>query len=568
MAEHLVLAQLAAEAAVQAEASAQMHLEALNRTITVVNHLALEPDVGDLDAGAGVRAAVDVDRDRDVELRIDVLEPLLQVGHQALCAHPRLGEAQLAVLDAGAGHQVAPPMRRPRRQAERLQRADHAVELVVGHVEDDQFLVRGEPHSVRAGLLGDVGDGRQDRAGDASGDRGDTHGVAAVLQPLHPDVVDRVSRRLEGRTVDQRALEVLGLDNLPEFLDAPVLDQELQPRLGPQAPVAVVAERRGDGLPDVGHLVQRHPRAEPLAQHRVGGQATADPHVQPGAVLGVVDADERDVVDLVDDVLQAGDRGLVLARKVGVLGLADVAPHDLVDGGRGVEHFVQRLARERRAEHHARAVAARLGGLQADGLQPPPDLRDVLHLDPVHLQVLAVGDVGGVAGELGGQLAERAQLLDSQCAAIAAHPHHEVLRLDRFDVLITGPGAVVALLTLRVEAPPAESAAQVVLVDAVESTQRVDVLDAGPHVEGGVVLLVLFVGVQRLAVAERPLAFTAMLGGTGPSLGHCGVAPCQSRHSERANHRGCPAAQIRMPAGSSGGRVYGIKADSNSYKRA
>jgi hypothetical protein len=31
---------------------------------------------------------------------------------------------------------------------------------------------------------------------------------------------------------------------------------------------------------------------------------------------------------------------------------------------------------------------------------------------------------------------------------------------------------------------------------------------------------------------------------------------------------GCPAAQIRRPAESTGGRVYDIKADNNRYKRA
>ena len=94
-----------------------------------------------------------------------------------------------------------------------------------------------------------------------------------------------------------------------------------------------------------------------------------------------------------------------------------------------------------------------------------------------------------------------------QGAAVAAHPHHEVLGLEDVDVLVAGPGAVVALLTLGVEAPPAHPAAQVLLVDAVEALLGVDVLDAGAHVERVVVLLELLVGVERLAIAERPLAF-------------------------------------------------------------
>src|SRR6202020_343121 len=99
--------------------------------------------------------------------------------------------------------------------------------------------------------------------------------------------------------------------------------------------------------PYLGHLFERDPGADPLAQHRVGGQSATDPQVQPGSVLGVVDADEGDVVDLVHDILQTRDRGLVLAWQVGELGLADVTAHDLVDRPGRVEHFVDRLAGQR-----------------------------------------------------------------------------------------------------------------------------------------------------------------------------------------------------------------------------
>ena len=60
-------------------------------------------------------------------------------------------------------------------------------------------------------------------------------------------------------------------------------------------------------------------------------------------------------------------------------------------------------------------------------------------------------------------------------------------------------------LALGVEAPPAEPAAQVLRVDGGEAAVRVDVLDPGPDVERVVVLLDPLVGVERLAVAERPL---------------------------------------------------------------
>ena len=146
------------------------------------------------------------------------------------------------------------------------------------------------------------------------------------------------------------------------------------------------------------------------------------------------------------------------------------------------------------------------------------------------LDVLAVGQIGGVAAEFRGDLAEGAQLLDIQSAGVAADAHHEVFGLEQVDVLVTGQGAVVALFALGVEAPPAEAAAQIALVDAVETLLGVDVLDAGANVERVVVLLGLLVGVQRLAVTERPLALGATLAATGaralPGFGGAGEDGC------------------------------------------
>ena len=97
--------------------------------------------------------------------------------------------------------------------------------------------------SLRSRLLGQVGDRGQDRAGYPTGDRRDANGVEPVLQPLHADVVDRAGERLRRRAVDEFAFEVLGFEHLAELLDAPVFDEELQPGLGPQSPIAVVTEQ-------------------------------------------------------------------------------------------------------------------------------------------------------------------------------------------------------------------------------------------------------------------------------------------------------------------------------------
>jgi hypothetical protein len=133
----------------------------------------------------------------------------------------------------------------------------------------------------------------------------------------------------------------------------------------------------------------------------------------------------------------------------------------------------------------------------------------------VILQVLPIRDIGGVAAELRRDLAQRAQRRRRQGTPVAAHPHHEVLGLEQFGVLITSPRAVVTLLTLGVEAHPAHPTAQVVLVDGVKPLDRVGVRDSCPHIQGIVVLLELFVGVERLAMAERPLPFVARLSGLG-----------------------------------------------------
>src|SRR6478672_5938738 len=101
---HLQPAQLTAERRVGPERAAQVYLEPL----AAVHGRALKPDVGDLEPGAGVGAAVDVDADRGVEAGQPPLQLPVQVGGPLLGLHDR----QLAELDPGAGHRAAPERRR------------------------------------------------------------------------------------------------------------------------------------------------------------------------------------------------------------------------------------------------------------------------------------------------------------------------------------------------------------------------------------------------------------------------------------------------------------------------
>ncbi len=324
-----------------------------------------------------------------------------------------------------------------------------------------------------------------------------------------------------GVAVDEGAVEVLALEHLAEPLHAPVLEQELQARSRAQPAVAVVPEHRDHALPHVGHLVERDPHAELLREHRVGGQAAPDPEVEAGPVHRVRRTHEGDVVDLGGDVLArvAADRGLELAGQVGVLRVAEVAAGDLLDRGRAVDDLVGRDAGDGGAEHHARGVAAGLERVEADRVEPLPDGGHVLDADPVQLHVLPVGDVGGVAGVRRADLADRAELLGGELAAVDADPHHEELGVELLGLEGAGLAAVEAGLALGVEPHPAEAAAQVAAVDRGEAAPGVDVLDAGPDVERVVVLLGLLVGVQRLAVAERPLALAALGPGAARAAG-------------------------------------------------
>ena len=76
-----------------------------------------------------------------------------------------------------------------------------------------------------------------------------------------------------------------------------------------------------------------------------------------------------------------------------------------------------------------------------------------------------------------GDLADDAQLLGGERAAVDPHAQHEVLvfelvRLERGGLAAVDPG-----LALGVQAPPAEAAVQVVAVDGVEALLGVDGLD-------------------------------------------------------------------------------------------
>ena len=117
-----------------------------------------------------------------------------------------------------------------------------------------------------------------------------------------------------------------------------------------------------------------------------------------------------------------------------------------------------------------------------------------------------------------------------QLPAVDADPHHEVRVLELLGLQDGGLAAGDALGALGVEAHPAHPAAQVARVDAVEAGLRVDVEDPLADVEAVVVLLHPLVRVERLAVAERPLALAALRAGCSCGEGGHGRTSSCARH--------------------------------------
>ena len=512
-------AELAAEVRVEAERPAEVDLEALHPVaVGVGDDLPLQADVGDLGAGAGVGAAVEGDAQRHVE----VAEALLQLADQLDGAGAGGDQRQLAELQARAGDDPAAERRRFRRQAQLVQLGEERIQLVVGDVEKHQLLHHRGADAGDPVPLGDVRQLHQVRPGHAPDDRLDAHVIEAVLLLVHANVVAVLLPRLRGGAVGKRVPEVIVLQHLPELLRAPLGDQELQAGAGAQPAVAVIAEDAAHAGPHLRHLVEGDPSAQALAQHRVGGQATADPHVETGAMLRVIHADEGHVLHLMRDVQarRTGNRRLELARQIVELVAGEVLVLDAADGRGAVDDLVGRHARHRRTEDDAGDVAATEVGVQADGVETIPNLRHVLDADPVQLDVLPVREIGRVPGEVAGNLADGANAGGGGLAAVEADAEHEVLVLEFLVGLHAGVLAAQPLLPLGVQADPLEARREILGGDGAEALLGVDVDDPLLDRESRILLLDALVVVQGFPAVDEPLALGARLAAGGCLDGH------------------------------------------------
>ena len=200
----LVAAQLAAEAGVEAEAAAQVHLEALDLVAVRAGHqLALEPDVGDLDPGAGVGAAVDVDGDRRCR------------GRRAGVSSSSTTRAACALVSTIASLQNSMPVQAITERRQASGRADRPSASAPATSESTWSPATS---STRIFCIGVVRS-RVDPCASArsasltrllpltrpaTAEQPDEE--PAVLLPVDPDVVARLGRGRRGRAVDQRAL--------------------------------------------------------------------------------------------------------------------------------------------------------------------------------------------------------------------------------------------------------------------------------------------------------------------------------------------------------------------------
>ena len=278
----------------------------------------------------------------------------------------------------------------------------------------------------------------------------------------------------------------------------------------------------------------------------------------------MVDADEGNVVDLVEDVEAggAGDGRLELAGQVGQLGVTQVGVLDGT-GQRGrIDDLVLGDAGHRGHQEPPRRVPTALNRGQSHRLQALPQLGHVVDLHPVQLDVLAVSDIGGAAGEVVGDRAEHPQLLAAQAATIQAHPLQEVAVGQLRGLQLGGAAAVDPLLALGVQTPPAETAVEVIGRDALVAAGTVDVHDPVAHRQRVPVLLEGLVVIERLAPVEGPLAVGTGLarwaqgaGGWRDGGGHCSSMTVACHWRMRSVRGGRPGVLLRgEPAGPFGWR--------------
>jgi len=207
--------------------------------------------------------------------------------------------------------------------------------------------------------------------------------------------------------------------------------------------------------------------------------------LEPGTTRWTEGSAECDVVDfgVGTPVGAAGDGDFEFAGEIVEIGIAAEFAINGERERRNVGEFVGVDAGERAAGDVTRDVAASAGGGEADGPEALEKFGEMIHGDPVELDVLADGDVGDAVAKIIGEVGDRARLLAGEETVGNADADHEKGDGLPFPILSAGnPRAV----PLRVNPPSAEVGAEPFGGDGVEAIagKGADFLEAVPGVFG------------------------------------------------------------------------------------
>src|SRR5215217_2631958 len=400
--------------------------------------LAAETYIPDLGLRAGGRAAREVHPHR---LLARIPNSLVHLAGPLQGPDLGLDDAEAAELASRTGHDAT--LERPRLRGVPCQKGlgQKFIEPALGNARKDQVLVRsesdpvpvlpGEPTSLLE-LLPAHPPNRHVQADVVKGGSRTT----LTLLGVDADVIPAVPLRqvlCGGCEPHGNALREL----FAEALRTELLDQVAHPRRPAVLPVPKLAEDLGYAAGDLHCIFGSDEHVDIRGHPRAVGEAAANAKIEAHSAVFHSGREHAYVVDLgLCAVLQASrDAHLELPRQVRVLAVTGKVGGDSLRHGVGIYSLLVAEARDRATQHVAGRVAAGLHGRDAGLFQAAPDLGYVLHLDPVHLYVLARGQIEEVVSEVrvghraprevGRYLAYDPGLLGRQDAARDFDPHHE-----------------------------------------------------------------------------------------------------------------------------------------------
>ena len=419
-----------------------------------------DADVAHVVVAAGVHAPGDLDAHvaevvqvvRIVEERVD------PPGHG-----DGLGVGEAAEIQPRAADHVGRGADVRGRESERREPLPQRVQVVEGHVGEQQVLVVGGAHQAEAVALRQQGrpvhllGGHVARRG-VGRLEGDERRAVAGLPVLggvgaHPSRERGVRglRGLEARGIHERPvgrrLEVraqgvdlvgferrdvapgdapFGLDAPAELLDAERVHQDLDAGLVLVVPPPLQVVDPHDRL-EVGQEVAAGKELpQHLADDRRAPQSAAGQHLEAERPLAVPDQPQADVVDLGGGAVApgAGHRDLELARQIGELRVQGGPLAQQLAVRAGVGDLVRGDAGQVVAGDVADAVAAGLDGVHVHRGEVREDVRDPIQGRPVELDVLAGGEVPVAAVVAPGDGGEHPELGRGQDPVGDRDPQH------------------------------------------------------------------------------------------------------------------------------------------------